>query len=168
MAPMQMHSLPLSLIAVAGLLTVPATAEDSGNCPKTIPSDDLLAAPFPSSNRWYGSETLAVMLPMEGMWRGLGSRYRFRDKLFLWSSGFKPGLESNLKVSARRLDGTGAEGVISPPTNAHAPDLGGWTMLVMVEFPSPGCWEITGEYLGQTLSFVVEARADEPESKGAI
>jgi hypothetical protein len=30
-------------------------------------------------------------------------------------------------------------------------------MLVAVEFPSAGCWEITGEYLGQKLSFVVEA-----------
>jgi hypothetical protein len=110
---------------------------------------------------------LAVMLPVEGIWRGLGSRYRFREKLFWWSSGFKPGLESNLRVSARKLDGSGARGDISPPTNAHAPDLGGWTMLVMVEFPSPGCWEITGQYLGQTLKFVVEARPDQPATEGA-
>jgi len=107
------------------------------------------------------------MLPVEGIWRGLGSRYRFREKLFWWASGFEPGLESSLKVSARKLDGTGAEGVVSPPTNAHAPDLGGWTMLVMVEFPSSGCWEIKGEYLGQTLSFVVEARDDELAPEGA-
>lgn len=164
---MQLFTLVLSLIAGAGLLAVRAAADESGNCPKTMPSDDLLAAPFPSSDRWYGSEALAVMLPLEGIWRGLGPRHRFREKLFWWSSGFKPGLESNLQVSARKLDGTGSEGDISQPTNAHAPDLGGWTMLVMVEFPSPGCWEITGTYLGQTLSFVVEARADEPSPEGA-
>ena len=160
-------TLMLSLIAGTGLLAGPAAADELGNCPKSMPTNDLFAAPFPSSDRWYGSETLAVMLPLEGIWRGLGPRYRFREKLFWWSSGFKPGLESNLKVSARKLDGTGAQGDISQPTNAHAPDLGGWTMLVMVEFPSPGCWEITGTYLGQTLSFVVEALADEPAPEGA-
>jgi hypothetical protein len=46
-------------------------------------------------------------------------------------------------------------------------DLGGWTMLVMVEFPSAGCWKITGEYLGQVLDFVVEVQADEPPAQGA-
>jgi hypothetical protein len=35
-------------------------------------------------------------------------------------------------------------------------DFGGWAMLVMVEFPAIGCWELTGEYKGQTLSFVVQ------------
>jgi hypothetical protein len=40
-------------------------------------------------------------------------------------------------------------------------------MLVMVEFPSAGCWKITGEYLGQVLDFVVEVQADEPPAQGA-
>ena len=40
-------------------------------------------------------------------------------------------------------------------------------MLVAVELPVAGCWEITGEYLGQKLSFVVEVRADDPPSDGA-
>jgi hypothetical protein len=29
-------------------------------------------------------------------------------------------------------------------------------MLVAVEFPSIGCWEISGEYKGQRLSFIVD------------
>jgi hypothetical protein len=61
----------------------------------------------------------------------------------------------NLVVRGRRLDRDAPPADISRTTNAHSPSLGGWTMLVAVEFPSPGCWEITGEYLGQKLSFVV-------------
>jgi hypothetical protein len=37
-------------------------------------------------------------------------------------------------------------------------------MLVAVEFPSSGCWEITGEYLGQKLGFVVEVSAAAAQS----
>ena len=33
-------------------------------------------------------------------------------------------------------------------------------MLVM--FPSAGCWEITGRYLGQELRFVVEVPSETP------
>lgn len=29
-------------------------------------------------------------------------------------------------------------------------------MLVGVEFPTQGCWEIRGEYKGQVVTFVVE------------
>jgi hypothetical protein len=29
-------------------------------------------------------------------------------------------------------------------------------MLTGVDFPDPGCWEISASYLGQTLKFVVE------------
>ena len=164
---MRLRPLTLSLVQVAALLAVPATAQESAGCPKTVPADDLLGEPFPSSDHWYGSESLAVILRPDGIWRSMGPQHNYRDKLFWWSLGFKPGSESHLEVSAKKLDGTGATADISPPTNAHAPDLGGWTMLVAVEFPSPGCWEITGRYLGQTLSFVVDVRGDEPAAKGA-
>jgi hypothetical protein len=35
-------------------------------------------------------------------------------------------------------------------------------MLVLVEFPSAGCWELTGRYLGQELTFVVEVPDEAP------
>jgi hypothetical protein len=138
----------------------PAVAAEAGACPTTVPSTDLLGEPFPASEHWYGSEALAVILRPDGIWRGMGPGYNFRDKLFWWSLGFKPGLESNMAVSGRSLDNPELKADVSRTTNAHSPSLGGWTMLVLVEFPSPGCWEITGRYLGQRLSFVVEVRAD--------
>jgi hypothetical protein len=150
------YSLPLLAFAVGA----PAAAGEPGSCPVTVPAADLLGEPFPPSERWYGSEALAVLLPPEGIWRGMGPESNFADKFFWWSLGFKPGLEPNLQVSAKSLDDPGKMANISSATNAHAPSLGGWTMLVGVAFPSPGCWEITGRYFGQTLSFVVDVRAD--------
>jgi hypothetical protein len=159
--PMESQSLTFLLLAAAVVWMAPAVAQDTADCPKTVASTDLLGEPFPSSDHWYGGETLAVILRPGGIWRGMGLKHNFRDKLFWWSLGFEPGMESNLKVSARKLDDPSAQADISRSTNAHSPSLGGWTMLVGVEFPSAGCWEITGRYLGQTLSFVVEVRSDE-------
>jgi hypothetical protein len=148
------------LCAALALGGAQAAASESSDCLVTAPSGDFLGKPFPASDHWYGSESLAVILPKDGIWRGMGPRHNFRDKLFWWSLGFEPGLESNMEVTATSLDDPAAKADISRTTNAHAPSLGGWTMLVLVEFPSPGCWQITGRYSGQTLSFVVDVRAD--------
>jgi hypothetical protein len=31
-------------------------------------------------------------------------------------------------------------------------------MLVGIDFPAPGCWQVTGTYGGHTLSFVTEVK----------
>ena len=58
-----------------------------------------------------------------------------------------------LKVTGRRLDGDAPPLLVDKVTNAlfvpHA------AMLTGVIVPAPGCWEITGDYKGQKLSFVV-------------
>lgn len=143
-----------SAFVVSGLASR-ANAEDVNACLTTAPSGWIVGEPFPSSAAWYGSETLAVQLPPGGVWRGMGPANRYRDKLFWWSYGIQPGHETGLTVKGRRLDGEAPPADVSRTTNAHSPSLGGWTMLVAVEFPSSGCWEITGEYLGQKLAFVV-------------
>ncbi len=151
-----------TILVVAPLVLAPqAFGESLTECLTTTASGQIFGKPFPSSDRWYGSESLAVMLPPNGIWRGMGPEHHYRDKLFWWSYGFKPGGESNFKVSARNLSDSSLAAEISIPTGAHAPSLGGWTMLVAVEFPAAGCWEITGDYLGQRLSFVVEVRDHE-------
>jgi hypothetical protein len=157
----------LVLLAVAVYQISCAQAAESATCPKTVASGDIFGKPFPSSERWYGSETLAVLLPPESIWRGMGPEHNYRDKLFWWSLGFKPGTESKLRVTGRRLDGDSPAADVSRTTNAYAASLGGWTMLVGVEFPSAGCWEIVGDYLGQRLSFIVEVVAGDahPTSK---
>jgi hypothetical protein len=76
--------------------------------------------------------------------------------MFIWSIGFKPGMEENLAVRVESLSGGPNDAVVKGVTNAGADSLGGWTMLAGIDFPSAGCWRLTVDYLGQSLSFVVE------------
>ena len=99
-------------------------------------------------------------------------------KLFWRSAGFRAGTESNLKVEVKNKNGGPVTGHISEATNAYIPSVqpgrvlsdaeakalanemtmsvDGWKMLTGIDFPEPGCWEISADYLGQTLTFVVE------------
>jgi hypothetical protein len=88
----------------------------------------------------------------------MGPNHNYRDKLFWWRDGYSGVVEARpaLTVSARRLDGHAPPVRIPRATNAHHKDFGGWAMLVMVEFPTAGCWEVTGQYKEETLSFVVQ------------
>ena len=143
-------------------------SEPHYDCPKTAGSDDLLAPPFPKFENWYGSEALAVALPSKGIWPITGPTARIAVKLFWWSSGYEPGMETNLQVTITNLNGQANDTVVKDVTNAHAESLGGWTMLTGIDFPSPGCWEIVGEYLGQSLKFVVETLNADDYHRDAI
>ncbi len=61
----------------------------------------------------------------------------------------------------KRLDKGENDAVISRPTNAGGPNLGAWTVLTGIDFPSEGCWEISGTFEGTSLSFVVETKIPE-------
>jgi hypothetical protein len=89
---------------------------------------------------------------------GVGPGHNYRNKLFWWRQGYVGATEQRpeLTVSGRRLDGEAPPATASKATNAYHKDFGGWAMLVMVEFPASGCWEVTGQYKGQTTSFVVD------------
>ena len=148
----------LAALALAAALLGPASAFAEFTCPRTT-GYKALGPPLPKSANWHGSEALAVQLPQTGTWPTTAPGAAISVKLFWWSAGFRPGMESNLNVTIRELSGAPVTAEISKPTNAHAPSLGGWTMLTGIHFPQPGCWEITGQYLGQSLSFVVEVQA---------
>ena len=149
-------------LGILGSLAVlgPAVAADASSCAATVAPATPFAEPSPSSASrfWYGSEALAVLLPRGGTWRGMGPAHNYRDKLFWWREGYSGVTEPRpeLIVSARRLDGAAPPAVTSPATNADHADFGGWAMLVMLEFPASGCWEVTGQYKGQVARFVVD------------
>ncbi len=149
-----MRILLTALSLAAALLSSFAAVAESA-CPRTV-GHEALGPPLPKSENWYGSEALAVQLPRTGTWPTTSPGALIAVKLFWWSAGFRPGMESNLKVTIRELNGAAVTAVVSKPTNAHAASLGGWTMLTGIDFPKPGCWEITGKYVGQSLSFIVE------------
>jgi hypothetical protein len=140
-----------------------SSAEPGPSCTTTVAPSRPFSEPSPSSASrfWYGSEALAVLLNRAGTWQGMGLNHNYRDKLFWWREGYSGVLEARpaLTVSARRLDGHAPPFRISGATNAHNKDFGGWAMLVMVEFPTAGCWEVTGQYKDETLNFVVQVGA---------
>ena len=142
------------------------TSIESGDrCPVTLGTDGLLEA---DSLNVYGSEALAVALPADGSWPTTGPTARIAVKLFWRSAGYRPGMEQHLHIDIVNLDDGPNDAVVKDVTSAKpvSSDLerarfdheweDGWLMLTGIDFPSPGYWEITGSYLGQSLTFVVE------------
>ena len=150
----------LGSLVLLGSTAQAAAAEAASSCATTVAPASPFAEPSPSSASrfWYGSEDLAVLLRRGGTWRGMGPSHNYRTKLVWWRQGYSgaPEPRPELVVSGRRLDGEAPPATVSRATSCHHMDFGGWAMLVMVEFPASGCWEVTGQYKGKVASFVVE------------
>ncbi|HET7142184.1 MAG TPA: DUF4232 domain-containing protein, partial [Candidatus Limnocylindria bacterium] len=139
------------------------------NCPVTrppsptfIPPSDYVAVPASSSEFWYGNAGLFVLLPADGSWVGLPYHDdAYFQKVFWGHQGYNWLTEQqpNITVTGRRLDAPAPPLEADRPTNAASPDMGSM-MLTGVNFPTRGCWEVSGEYQGNTLSFVVWLGAD--------
>jgi hypothetical protein len=138
----------------AGTPRNPALAE---TCPVTkLPSQPFVPpSPYPvelgAGQFWFGTKKVWTNLPIEGTWKGL------RQKIFWWHEGYDWRGENppQLTVTGRRLDG---KVPLLEPVHANA----GWTndvnhpfMVVAFDVPTFGCWEITGDYKGDRLTFVV-------------
>ena len=109
---------------------------------------------------YFGTEKLWTTVRKSGdVWgwapRGEGHEQDLTAKIFWGSVDYDRHKEGNadLKVAGRRLDGDAPPLWTSPTTNALGDPYD--AMLTGVYVPTPGCWEITGAYKGQILSFVV-------------
>lgn len=135
-------------------------------CPITQPPRKPFAppSPYPSENSpdgfWFGSEKLWIQLPTNGTWSHLGhyepTDTAFRQKLQWWRAGYDWRNENppQLTVTGKRLDSP------SPPLrsddHANATGLGDHpSMMTGVFFPTLGCWQVTGDYKGDKLTFVI-------------
>jgi hypothetical protein len=133
------------------------------DCPLTIPQDPLFTPPSPYSDLgikeefWYGSNSLWTAVPQNGIWADLPHNPEgYTQKVFWWREGYvwneEP--EPALTVTGERLDAPAPPFNVSRATNAYASDIGS-AMLVGVDFPTLGCWKLTGQYKNTELSFVV-------------
>lgn len=137
---------------------LPKNLHDS--CPVTLPVEPLFTPPAPyppmapyEGQFWYGTERLWTALPTDGKWLQLA----YGEKVFWWRNGYDASVELQpaLSVSARRLDAEAPTVEFGPPaTNASHPDFH-TAMLIGVDLPASGCWEITGHYAGNDLPFVI-------------
>ena len=133
------------------------------SCPVTVPPSPPFVPPSPydslgfEGNFWYGSNSLWTAVPQDGIWWGLPHNPSgYTQKVFWWREGYvwteEP--EPDLTVIGERLDAPAPPLIGSKGTNAYASHIGS-AMLVGVDFPTLGCWKITGKYADAELSFVV-------------
>jgi hypothetical protein len=143
------------------------------SCPVTVKADIPFMPPAQyeldlESGFWIGTDKLWTALPKAGSVWGWGPREPGREqevqpltaKTFWGSVDFDWKLEYpvDIKVTGKRLDGDGPPLVAGRGTNAFPGPAA--AMLVGIYVPAPGCWEITAEYKGQKLSYVVWVKRD--------
>ena len=141
---------------------IPHSAPDT--CPVTTPSTQPFVPPLPYSTFpdpkvfWYGTDELWTSLPATGTWLPFRKRtppeLRPLRTVSWWRQEYW-GAESEAKlmVTGRRVDSP------APPLIAGSA-YGGWleenpSVNVSLRFPTPGCWEVTGRYKDQELTFVI-------------
>jgi len=125
----------------------------------TKPADQQYIPPVPYAAKppldqfWFGSDKLWTALPVAGTWWGLPhyNSPTYSQKLAFWRQGYDPQREPrpNLTVTGRRIDGSA--GLL-----ADGKGNGSWTkgdqfVMTDIDFPTLGCWEITGHYQNHEL-----------------
>jgi hypothetical protein len=127
-------------------VTLPSTPAD--NPPLPVPGGSE-----PGRAGRFGTDKLWTILPWDGIWRGLTPKafgeYAYSNKL-PWGGSFS--LKDNkgpLIVTGRRLDGPFPSFTEVEPISWEHEMIGG------INIPVFGCWEITGRYSDQELSFTV-------------
>lgn len=126
-------------------VTLPSTPTDNPPLP-------ILDSGFQRSGR-FGTDRLWTVLPMNGIWRGLTPKafgeYAYSNKL-PWGGVFSyKDKNGPLMVTGRRLDGA------APSFTETEPISGVHGMMGGINIPVFGCWEITGRYNDEELSFTV-------------
>jgi hypothetical protein len=121
------------------------------------------APPAYYKSSWFGTARLWTMLLDDGeIWRHLPTNPNgLSQKTFWWSVDWDSAAEPEplMAVTGHRLDAPGSFS-FGPGTNAGA-DFG-TAMLVGIDVPTGGCWEITGRYRGATLSYTVLVEDPQP------
>lgn len=154
-------AIAVSIVAVFwGIATVQDSSMNAGECPVTLPGEGFTAPkPYPANpsvkgtrtDAWYGTEELWTILPVNG-------EYGLRKSVW-WSTDFPGGVAEEkppISVTWERLD---VDAPIltagDPGTNAHTA-AHRWFMIAGIDPDEPGCWRVTAEYKGATLSYVYE------------
>lgn len=135
-------------------------------CPVTIPPQPGFVPPKPYPPQapdlyqavWHGTAALWTMLSPKGeIWEGLPSdNGMLTQKTFWWVDGYSWTQEPSpsITVAGRQLDGPGSFEAGGPGTNGFRDDIGSF-MLVGIDIPAAGCWELTARYGDAELSYVV-------------
>lgn len=163
-----MTVLRVVLLILFVALTVKGQQGVPASCPVTVPPVDPFTPParykLDKNGKafWLGTEKLWTVLRKSGIWewaphapghenevQPLTEKTFWMSVDFNWRTEYPP----KLKVTGRRLDGDAPPLLTMRATNAFIGSA--VSMLTGVYVPTAGCWEITGEYAGEKLSYVV-------------
>lgn len=162
---MRIEQFIFALVLGYSVVGQPSKADEQvpSDCPVTRPPDPPFVPPAPHRAKetgrfWLGTNALWTSLAEDGVWRGIVSPSGTRNKFWWWRDGWKWNTDElandpGLIVTARRIDAEAPPAPVSPVTNGGLST--GWAMLLMLELPTSGCWEITGNYRSEHLSMVV-------------
>jgi hypothetical protein len=136
------------------------------SCPVSTPPEHPFTPPgayeLGQNDFWLGTEKLWVALNKSGTWtwepHKPGQEHQVQPltaKIFWMSVDYDWRTEPspNITVTGRRLDGASSPLLLMPATHAFSGPTA--SMLTGVYVTTPGCWEITGNYKDNKLSFVV-------------
>jgi hypothetical protein len=156
-------------LAVASSCTGDETATtESPSASTTPPSDERTDSPSPALNPDAAGCPVTVPRPVE-------ARYSWRVRLFGWGSSYGNGqlwvgglgpdgvvdrldwkfgwwreVPGQLRITGQRLDATAASLHSDVPTGYGRTGF----QASGVEFPTEGCWQVTGQAGGASLTFV--------------
>lgn len=135
--------------AITGVADCPVTQPPN---PPFIPPSPWPSQPPDTSRYWFGDNGLWVALPTDGIW----SQLLLGEKFLWWSQEFDVYEDEtpDLTMTGRRLGGEAPPFQTSEATNIYHESID-WAMMSGVELASSGCWELTGQYKGHQLSFVL-------------
>jgi hypothetical protein len=139
--------------------TARSLGTDVAHCPVTKPTTPFRPpkpGDLPPTKAWYGNVVLWTWLEKDGeVWDGLPrTEAGLGQKTFWWSAFFDVRSEPQpeIFVIGDRIGPPGHFG-FGPGTNAGG-DFGS-AMLVGVDVPTEGCWNVTAHYRGASLNYVV-------------
>ena len=145
-----------------------ATSSSGAICTVTpAPSPAFIPpAPYPpnppSGSFWFGTEKLWTLLRADGTRQNLPhSDSGYGQKLFWWREGYDWTAEPQpkLTVNAKRLDASAPAVRVPRASNGYRQADWKSFMVVGIDIPTAGCWEITGRYGSDELKFVVRVVA---------
>ena len=133
-------------------------------CAVTTPLEHPFVPPRPyrpnlanSGVNWFGSDTLWTILPNDGIWGQGEKTFWFQEEWgrYKGSDHWIPAIDSTkLTVTARRLDGPAPPPEVGQASSSYRQD---WKAFLVggINFPTPGCWEVSSRYENAELTFVV-------------
>ena len=135
---------------------VPESCPVTRSAPETrfTPPSPHLAAKPNDPMFWFGSDALYVFLSADGRWHGQAASTGTRNRSFWYrkDAEWREEFPYQFKVTAKRLD---TDGPLIAFPRVHNAIMGKEVaMLFMLELPERGCWQVTGNYKSDSLSWV--------------